>query len=197
MVPDLQMIMENFLMAEGFTTAQDLASKFFTLYNLCVSLLSPCEHYDWGLRAIKSVLNVAGAMKRAEPSLTEDNVLMRALRDFNLPKIVAVDLFIFFGLLNDLFPGLDPPRSRNMEFEGIIEQSVKEANLDNEENFILKIVQLGELLVVRHCVFVMGPPGAGKTSVWKILAKAQEKDGRKTMIIDINPKCISSNELYG
>lgn len=35
---------------------------------------------------------------------------MRALRDFNIPKIVQADEVVFFGLLNDLFPGLNPPR---------------------------------------------------------------------------------------
>jgi dynein heavy chain len=29
---------------------------------------------------------------------------MRALRDFNLPKVAFADLDIFFGLLGDLFP---------------------------------------------------------------------------------------------
>jgi dynein heavy chain len=91
-VPDLILICENMLMAEGFLTAKNLAKKFFTLYSLCKDLLSKAAHYDWGLRAIKSVLVVAGNMKRQETALAEDAVLMRALRDFNLPKIVADDL---------------------------------------------------------------------------------------------------------
>lgn len=39
--------------------------------------------------------------------------------------------------------------------------------------FRLKVVQLEELLQIRHCVFVMGPPGAGKTQAWKTLAEAR------------------------
>ena len=68
-VPDLELICENMLMAEGFVTAKGLAQKFTTLYFLCRDLLSKAAHYDWGLRAIKSVLVVAGGMKRDEPSL--------------------------------------------------------------------------------------------------------------------------------
>jgi dynein heavy chain len=98
-VPDLQMICENMLMAEGFTTAEMLAKKFFTLYNLCKDLLSKAAHYDWGLRAIKSVLVVAGNMKREDAHLPEDSVLMRALRDFNTPKIIAADMPVFLDLL--------------------------------------------------------------------------------------------------
>ena len=40
-VPDLELICENILMAEGFVEAKMLARKFVTLYKLCKSLLSP------------------------------------------------------------------------------------------------------------------------------------------------------------
>mmetsp|Transcript_27570 Transcript_27570/g.19962 ORF Transcript_27570/g.19962 Transcript_27570/m.19962 type:complete len:354 (+) Transcript_27570:4858-5919(+) len=43
----------------------------------------------------------------------------------------------------------------------------------------------------------MGPPGAGKSNTWKSLAKAQDKDGQKTVFVDLNPKVVSTNELYG
>jgi len=39
-VPDLELICENILMAEGFVNAKMLARKFVTLYKLCKSLLS-------------------------------------------------------------------------------------------------------------------------------------------------------------
>ena len=82
-------------MAEGFVEAKILSSKFYSLYSLLRDLLSKQMHYDWGLRAIKSVLVVAGAFKRAEPDLNEQSLLMRALRDFNTPKIVKQDEVIF------------------------------------------------------------------------------------------------------
>jgi len=43
----------------------------------------------------------------------------------------------------------------------------------------------------------MGPPGAGKSATWKSLAKANEYRDMKTTFIDLNPKSISTNELYG
>jgi dynein heavy chain len=81
---------------------------------------SPQDHYDWGLRAIKSVLVVAGSLKRGDPTRAEDQVLMRALRDFNIPKIVTDDLPVFMGLIGDLFPALDVPRKRDLNFEKVI-----------------------------------------------------------------------------
>jgi dynein heavy chain len=124
-------------------------------------------------------------------------VLLRALRDFNTPKIVQDDIPVFFGLLNDLFPGIDVPRNRDMEFEGIIEKVAIEAGMYPDPEFILKIVQLNELLAIRHCVFTMGPPCCGKSTTWKMLAKAQDKVGNKCTWVDLNPKVTSTNELYG
>ncbi len=94
-VPDIVLICENMLMSEGFNTAKELSKKFMTLYDLSKSLLSKQTHYDWGLRAVKSVLRQAGKLKRAEPNILEDIILKRALRDFNWPKIIVDDRSIF------------------------------------------------------------------------------------------------------
>jgi dynein heavy chain, axonemal len=197
MVPDLVLICENMLMAEGFTQAKILASKFYGLYSLLRDLLSKQLHYDWGLRAVKSVLVVAGGFKRMEPNLQEEALLMRALRDFNIPKIVREDEVVFFGLLGDLFPGINPPRKVNPELEEYVRLACIDLDNHPDEVFRLKVVQLEELLEIRHCVFVMGPPGAGKSQCWKTLAQARTKRGDKTKCVDINPKAVKTEELYG
>merc|ERR1711871_1694169 len=197
MVPDMSLICENMLMAEGFTEAKLLASKFYGLYSLLMMLLSAQLHYDWGLRAVKSVLVVAGSMKRASPDVPEDHTLMRALRDFNNPKIVAEDRVVFFGLLGDLFPGINPPRVRDPEFEKHIAGACADLHLFAHEEFVLKVTQWEELLSVRHSNFLMGAPGAGKSQVFRALAKAQTFKGLKTRFVDINPKAVTTKELYG
>ena len=156
-VPDLVLICENMLMAEGFLSAKVLASKFYGLYSLLSELLSKQAHYDWGLRAVKSVLVVAGQLKRAEPELDEDALLMRALRDFNIPKIVAMDEVVFFGLLNDLFP-IDPPRVFDEELSECVQKACEETGLWPDPFFTLKVMQLDEPLDIRHCVFIMVQP---------------------------------------
>jgi dynein heavy chain len=64
-IPDFQIIYEIMLMAEGFKTVSQLTKKFTTLYLSCKQLLSKQRHYDWRLRAVKSVLGVAGALRSA------------------------------------------------------------------------------------------------------------------------------------
>ena len=51
------------------------------------------------MRAVKSVLVMAGTLKRANPNLSEDVVLIRAMRDSNIPKFLAQDLPLFSALI--------------------------------------------------------------------------------------------------
>lgn len=196
-VPDFELICEIMLVAEGFVEARLLARKFITLYTLCKELLSKQDHYDWGLRAIKSVLVVAGALKRSDKGRPEDQVLMRALRDFNIPKIVTDDLPVFMGLIGDLFPAMDVPRKRDMDFEAEIRQAVVDLKLQQEDSFVLKVVQLQELLEVRHSVFVIGAAGTGKSQVIKTLNKTYQNQKKKPHLMDMNPKAVTADELFG
>ena len=49
---------------------------------------------------------------------------MRALRDFNTPKIYMEDVPIFMGLISDLFPALNVPRKRDADFETCVKKSI-------------------------------------------------------------------------
>jgi len=105
----------------SFETAKVLAKKMTVLYKLSREQLSKQYHYDFGLRALKSVLVMAGAFKRGDPDMSEQLVLMRALRDMNLPKFTFEDVPLFLGLINDLFPGMDCPRVRYPKFNDVVE----------------------------------------------------------------------------
>ncbi|NXB68815.1 DYH9 protein, partial [Struthidea cinerea] len=196
-VPDFELICEIMLVAEGFLEARALARKFITLYQLCKELLSKQDHYDWGLRAIKSVLVVAGSLKRADPERPEEQVLMRSLRDFNVPKIVTDDVPVFMGLIGDLFPALDVPRKRDLGFEAVVKEAVLELQLQPEDNFVLKVVQLEELLSVRHSVFVVGSAGTGKSQVLRSLHRTYQRMKRRPVWTDLNPKAVTNDELFG
>lgn len=51
------------------------------------------------MRAVKSVLVMAGSLKRAQKDLDEDVVLIRAMRDSNVPKFLKEDLPLFSALI--------------------------------------------------------------------------------------------------
>jgi len=74
---------------------------------------------------------------------------MRALRDFNIPKIITDDLPVFMGLIGDLFPALNVPRKRDVTFEGQIKTAMLDLRLQPEDSFILKV---SRLLLLGCCV---------------------------------------------
>ena len=73
---------------------------------------------------------------------------MRALRDFNIPKIVTDDVPVFMGLIGDLFPALDVPRKRDPDFEKMVRQASIDLQLQPEDNFILKVCSKSWILIV-------------------------------------------------
>jgi dynein heavy chain len=175
--PGLTMICENMLMSEGFNTAKVLALKMVTLYKLTSEQLSKQYHYEFGLRPIKSVLVQAGFLKRSYPDMPEDSVLMRALRDMNMPKFVFEDEPLFKGLLQDLFPGLRADRVGNEELKSNSADFLEENGYGSRDDKyfddqIGKVVQLFETSSTRHTTMVVGPTSGGKSVIIKTLANA-------------------------
>jgi dynein heavy chain len=61
------------------------------------------------MRALKSILVMAGDLKRSQPDVEEDRTLIVACNDSNVPKFIADDIPLFNGIMQDLFPGATFP----------------------------------------------------------------------------------------
>jgi dynein heavy chain len=109
MVPDYALVAEVMLFSEGFNDAKTLSRKMVKLYKLSSEQLSQQDHYDFGMRALKSVLVMAGALKRSRPEHDETAILICAMRDANLPKFLYEDAALFQAIIADLFPGSETP----------------------------------------------------------------------------------------
>ena len=212
MIPDYSMIAEILLFAQGFQNAKSLALKMTQLYKLASEQLSQQDHYDFGMRAIKSVLVIAGSLKKREPGLSEDVVLIRAMRDANIPKFLTNDLQLFLQLIRDLFPGFEIPDTNYGPLTKALQNALIKRTLSVTPTFINKSQQLFESLNVRFGVMIIGLPGVGKTTSYLALKDAMTQlkldsdeindpnpDPRYQKIETqvICPKAISLGELHG
>jgi dynein heavy chain len=118
------------------------------------------------MRAIKSVLNASGRIKRESPDMEEITVIIKAIRDMNLPKFIAEDVILFDNLFIDLFPDCDEPDNDNDDLQIAIEESLMRKNLHLNENLVVKIMQLFESQNTRHGNMLVGKTMAGKTTAW-------------------------------
>nr|CAK6928266.1 unnamed protein product [Fasciola hepatica] len=197
-VPDLEYICEIMLFSQGFLTARDLAKKMTALYRLAKEQLSQQYHYDFGLRALRSLLVMAGHMRRTSPSLREDQLLMRALRDSNMPKLIREDVPLFMGLIQDLFPGIEfEPPPMIAELVDATKDVLHHFQYTEVDEQIHKVIQLHETLQFRHSVMLVGPTCGGKTVVLEVYCRALKITGINTKMYTINPKDRSVNDLYG
>mmetsp|Transcript_17662 Transcript_17662/g.12702 ORF Transcript_17662/g.12702 Transcript_17662/m.12702 type:complete len:170 (+) Transcript_17662:1404-1913(+) len=113
--PDKEMIARVMLYSQGFKTAERLSGKIVQLFDLCLNQLSSQSHYDFGLRALKSVLVSSGNLKRSEKEKMDDpskideeweqNILLKSLCDTLVPKLIADDIPLLSSLLTGVFPG--------------------------------------------------------------------------------------------
>lgn len=204
MVPDLALIAEVMLAAEGFRDAKPLAKKTTTLYALMIQQLSKQDHYDFGLRSLRGVLMCAGSLKRADATVSEELILLRALRDMNVPKFIREDMELFLLLINDLFPGMETPPSEQGDLIVAMRECLAERGLQIHEGIVSKSVQLYESKLTRHCNMVVGKTLSGKSVGWKCLSDATTAMSKKTpeefqpvKEYVLNPKSVTMNELYG
>ena len=111
--PDNDLIAEVMLYSEGFKDAKNLGRKLVSLFTLSRQLLSTQQHYDWGLRALKTVLNSCGSLlgdiKKQGIQVDvnkEVELVVKAARFNTMSKLTYADSKRFDALLRDIFPNV-------------------------------------------------------------------------------------------
>ncbi|XP_049894014.1 dynein axonemal heavy chain 1 [Epinephelus moara] len=207
MVPDYAMIAEISLYSFGFSDAKVLSKKITSTFKLSSEQLSSQDHYDFGMRAVKTVISAAGNLKRENPDMNEELICLRAIQDVNVPKFLQDDLKLFNGIVSDLFPKTKQEPINYGTLEESMRNVCNQKKLKDVDGYISKCIQLYETTVVRHGLMLVGPSGSGKTKCYEILGAAiTVLKGQPSVsggvyeavhIYVLNPKSITMGQLYG
>ena len=205
MVPDYALISEIKLYSFGFADARNMARKLTQVLRLSSEQLSSQKHYDYGMRAVFSILIRAGNLRQAlgdDPAWSEEKIVLSAVQDVNVPKFTTNDLPLFKGITSDLFPGTKLPDPDYKQLLAAVKSACRMANWQTKDEFVKSVVQLFETVQVRHGLMVVGETGCGKTSVLRTLQTAMSSIKGDPDFVDVhihtlNPKSITQGQLYG
>ncbi|KAI1893942.1 hypothetical protein AGOR_G00128840 [Albula goreensis] len=201
--PDNDLIAEVILYSEGFKDGKVLGRKLVAIFNLSRELLTPQQHYDWGLRALKTVLRGCGGLLQQQrrsggkKKIQESHIVVQALRLNTMSKLTFADSSRFDALVRDVFPGVD---FKDVEYETLsaaLEAVFEEARLELIPSQIKKALELFEQLRQRMGVVIVGPSGAGKSTLWRMLRAALGRTGKQVKQFTMNPKAMPRQQLLG
>ncbi|KAL8272359.1 hypothetical protein Esti_003649 [Eimeria stiedai] len=215
-VPDFTQICEVLLFASGFLHAKTLAKKVVQAFSTSATLLSQQSHYDWGLRAMKTVLVIAENAKKKQQGVSEEDLVIQALHGV-VPRLTSDDVPIFSGIVAETFPQQFVNFSTDNSMKIGIEKLLHRQHLQAPPGFVEKALQLFETQLIRHGILVVGAPGVGKTTLLRCLSEvishiqktcepathtenqADKRTESETVchILHVNPKALQESALFG
>ena len=206
--PDKELIAEVMLYSQGFKNARQLSKQTVPFFDSCAARLTKQAHYDFGLRALKSVLVSSGGLKRTRltsaDSLSdteadlEPQIIVQSIRETIAPKLIREDVDAMKSVEEEAFPGVHYVSANLETLEAAIKLEAVERHLVINETWMTKILQLFQIQGIHHGVMMVGDSGSGKSTIWKVLLKAlQNAEGIEGVYHIIDSKVMSKEALYG
>jgi dynein heavy chain len=215
------MIAEIMFYTHGFSTGKECAHKMVQILKLCAEQLSPQCHYDYGMRAVKSiVVRVSQVLRQQEPHASADEeqesemaLLCRVMYEVMITKLTEADRASFEEVMADLFDGEWTQLKRQQQgktgeasFGDVVRECASEFGLQPHEVYVQKVQQVVENLGVRHSIMAVGAAGSGKSTILATAAATIQRLHSLTIRagttgrvewVTINPKAMPVGEMYG
>lgn len=203
--PDREIIVDVLLASHGFQDSKSLSNVIVPFFMDLEQKCSKQSHYDFGLRAIKSVLNSCGRFKRQNllafkenhsEKLLESLVVLQSICQSIRPKLIKEDDLIFNDLRRSYFEDEVTPDTTDKRLKEIM------IDFGTQKGFIMdqteKLTQLYELQQNHHGIIMVGKSGAGKSTCRDILSDSMAKFSNKEHVnYIIDAKVLSKEEIYG
>ena len=206
--PDKELIAEVMLYSQGFKKAKSLSHHTVPFFDDCGARLTKQPHYDFGLRALKSVLVSSGGLKRARLAMgsgltgseeaLEPQIIVQSIRETIAPKLISQDVETMKQIEQACFPDIHYVPADLEQLREAIHIEAAEQRLAVNDTWMMKIIQLYQIQSIHHGVMMVGRSGSGKTAIWQTLLRALSRaEGVEGIHHIIDSKVMSKESLYG
>lgn len=204
--PDKEIIADVLLASQCFTHSKEIAELLVPFFTELESEVSEQTHYDFGLRALKSILIKCGTARQDQiNSGTQDanlkvelEVLVRSLRESIVPKLVKNDEKIFYELIVKHFGGVAFDSEVEKRFVKELKSFCNERGFTPSPEFINKAWQVAQIQESHHGFMLVGEAGSGKSTTYRaVLSVLSSIEDQKHEIFVIDSKTILKENLFG
>lgn len=121
---------------------------------------------------MKIVLRSCYKQKYENPTESDECLVYRCLVAVIQPILRPIDLPIFNGFINDLFPAIGCMQTNYVVLRQAFDELCSSQKLQPIERLYGKLIETHETLATRHALMLIGAPYTGKSTILRILAKA-------------------------
>lgn len=120
-------------------------------------------------RKLMKVLGIDNEELIRDEKKIEEFILLRAINDTNLPKLLQNDTVIFKGIIDDIFPNPIKQSSQRSSLKSLLEDVMQTKTMQMSDEVMERIMHLYETVMIRHGVMVVGATMTGKTTSIQLL----------------------------
>lgn len=146
MNPNAMIITQVCLSSKGFVNAHILARKVTSMFSICQNTLSKQPHYEFGLRSIKSVIDLSIKFKHENQEADETGIIFNAFYRLKFSELLPEDQKIFLEIAADIFPQTEVSRPAYEAIDEAISSVCENLYLDCNDYFRSKVHQLYEMI---------------------------------------------------
>ncbi|TID30616.1 hypothetical protein CANINC_000771 [Pichia inconspicua] len=200
-VPDLKIIANVVFASQGFLKPETLANDLVTFFSNMQAECTRQNHYDFGLRALKSVVIHCGKLNRQynDQTISENDILCQGLVDVILPRLTLNDEYVFDDELKKLKEEITSLHDSGT-FGTEILAVAKERNLMPTKEWLFKAEQFFQITNLNQGTIVVGEASVGKSTMISCAIEAisrlrQAQNEVHTLDAKILPKQAIFGEL--
>ncbi|CAN3358695.1 dynein heavy chain, cytoplasmic [Diutina catenulata] len=192
--PDLLTIVEVLMYSRAFTSAKEVANLIVPFFMELPLTLSLQSHYDFGLRAIKSVVVRCGQLKLAGATMSESDIAVLSIQEVILPRLTKEDEVKFRKLISKHFSRQAPEQILTHDFRMRLKNYMDSNGFVTSSDWTVKAYQLLSTLEAHKGVILIGDSGTGKSAVWRSVLASMGGES-KSYVIDA--KVLTKSQLFG